>query len=292
MIVNRENLNTVYTGFKTAFNNAFAGVAPNWSQVATMVPSSTKSEDYAWLSQFPRLREWIGDRQIKNLSASGYQIANKPFEASVGVPRDDLEDDTYGVFTPLFSEMGYAAATHPDELVFALLAAGTSTLCYDGQYFFDTDHPVDGASVSNTGGGGGTPWFLLDTSRPLKPLIYQRRKDYMLKAMTDENDEAVFMRNEYRYGVDARCNVGFGFWQMAYHSAQTLDEAGYAAARAAMMAMKSDEGRPLGISPRLLVVPPSLEGAALKVVQAEINASGATNVYRNTAQVLVAPWLA
>ena len=292
MIINRENLNAMYQGFKTAFVKAFAGVTPDWSKIATLVPSTAKVENYGWLAEFPRLREWIGDRQIKSIAASGYQITNKKFEASVGIPRDDIDDDSYGVMTPLFQEMGYAASTHPDELVFALLAAGFTTTCFDGQYFFDTDHPVGDGTVSNHGGGAGTPWFLLDTSRPIKPLIFQKRRDYELKAMTDAQDEAVFMRDEYRYGVDARCNVGYGFWQMAYGSKQTLDETNYAAARTAMMAMKSDTGRPLGVKPTLLVVPPSLEAAALKLVQAENNAAGATNIYRNSVQVLVVPWLA
>lgn len=96
MIVNRDNLNTIYTGFKTAFQGAFAGVTPDWTKVATMVPSAAKTEDYAWLSQWPKLREWIGDRQIKSLAASRYQIANKKFESSVGIPRDDIEDDKIG----------------------------------------------------------------------------------------------------------------------------------------------------------------------------------------------------
>lgn len=292
MIINRENLNAMYNGFKTAFAKAFGGVSPDWSKVATLVPSTAKVENYGWLAEFPRLREWIGDRQIKGIAASGYQIANKKFEASIGIPRDDVEDDSYGVMAPLFQEMGYAAATHPDELVFALLAAGFTTTCFDGQYFFDTDHPVGEGTVSNHGGGAGTPWFLLDTSRPLKPMIFQKRREYELKSMTDGQDEGVFMRDEYRYGVDARCNVGYGFWQMAYGSKQTLDETNYGAARAAMMAFNSDTGRPLGIKPTLLVVPPSLEAAALKLVQAENNAAGASNIYRNSAQVLVCPWLA
>lgn len=292
MLINKENLAAMYNGFKAAFVNAFGGVKPVWQQIATLVPSSNKVENYGWLAEFPRLREWVGDRQIKSIAASGYQITNKKFEASVGVQKDDIEDDTYGVMAPLFQEMGYAAATHPDELVFALLAAGFATACFDGQYFFDTDHPVGDGVVSNFGGGSGTPWFLLDTSRPLKPIIFQKRRDYELKQMTDAQDEAVFMRDEYRYGVDARCNVGYGFWQMAYGSKQTLDETNYAAARAAMMSFKSDTGRPLGISPKLLIVPPNLEGAALKLIQAEKLENGADNVYRNTAQVLVVPWLA
>lgn len=34
IIVNRENLNSMYTGFKTAFQGAFSGVTPTWSQTA------------------------------------------------------------------------------------------------------------------------------------------------------------------------------------------------------------------------------------------------------------------
>lgn len=291
MIVNTQNLGVLFNGFKAAFNQAFSGVQPSWERVATMVPSSHKSEDYAWMGQFPRLREWLGDRQVKNLSAYGYTIKNKAFESSVAVPRDDIEDDTYGVFTPLFSEMGYAAAVHPDELVFALLAAGFTSRCYDGQYFFDTSHPVGSGFQSNNGGGSGTAWYLLDTSRPMRPLIYQKRRDYSLQALTDPKDEGVFMRREYRYGVDARGNVGFGLWQLAYASKQTLDAAGYGAARAAMMSFKSDENRPLGVKPTLLVVPPSLEQAALNIIQAERLANGQDNVYAKTAQVMVCPWL-
>lgn len=291
MLINRENLNAMYNGFKAAFINAFSGVKPVWASVATLVPSSAKTENYGWLGQMPRLREWVGDRQVKSIAASGYAITNKKFESTIGVPREDVEDDSFGVFASLFSEMGYAAATHPDELVFALLAAGFTTNCYDGQYFFDTDHPVGDGVVSNHGGGAGTPWFLLDTSRPLKPLIFQKRREYALNALTDPKDEGVFMRDEYRYGVDARCNVGFGFWQMAYGSKVTLDATGYGAARTAMQSVKSDEGRPLGIKPNLLVVPPSLEAQAFAVVGAEKLANGQDNPYYNTAQVLVCPWL-
>ncbi|HFH4124943.1 TPA: Mu-like prophage major head subunit gpT family protein, partial [Pseudomonas aeruginosa] len=86
---------------------------------------------------------------------------------------------------------------HPAELVYALLSGGFTQTCYDGQYFFDTDHPVTSAagnevSVSNFQGGSGTPWFLLDTTRIMKPLILQKRKDYNFVTMDAEKDENVF----------------------------------------------------------------------------------------------------
>lgn len=296
MIVNNANLKTLFIAFKAAFAAAFAGAPTQWAQIATEVPSSTDSNEYGWLGQLPRFREWLGDRVVNGIATHGYTIKNKQFELTVGVPRNAIEDDQYGIYSPLFAEMGFSAAQHPDELIFALLAAGTTTLCYDGVNFFDANHPVVDAKGkpavrSNTAGGAGTAWYLLDTTRPLKPVILQRRKAPNFVAKDKETDDNVFDRNEFRYGIDARHNVGFGFWQMAYHSKQTLDAAGFNTAYAALSGMKGDYDRPLGIRPRLLVVPPSLRDKALEVVKAERAANGATNINKDVVDVLVSPFL-
>lgn len=296
MIINQSNLGRLFTGYSAAFQRGLGQADPQWNRVATRVPSTTREEKYAWLGQTPNLREWIGDRVIKSIEAHDYSIKNKSWESTIEVGRDDIEDDTYGVYSPLFEEMGRSTAAHPNQLVFSLLGQGFATACYDGQYFFDTDHPVldeDGkvTSVSNTGGGSGDAWFLVDDSRALKPILYQVRKDYNFVRQDREEDENVFMRKSFRYGVDGRSNVGFGFWQFAYGSKQTLDKAGYKAARTALMGMKGDYGRPLGLRPRLLVVPPALEEAGLELLNAERDAAGATNVYRGTAELLVCEWL-
>ena len=64
----------------------------------------------------------------------------------------------------------------------------------------------------------GSAWFLLCTSRPLKPLIFQERKKPKFVSKTNETDDNVFMSKQFLYGVDARGNAGYGFWQMAYGS--------------------------------------------------------------------------
>ncbi|KPA90611.1 Mu-like prophage major head subunit gpT [Pseudomonas asplenii] len=296
MIITQGALTALFTAFKAEFQNAQAATPSDWQRIATLVPSSSASNTYGWLGQFPTFREWIGDRVLKSMAAHGYTITNKKYEASVGVPRDAIEDDEIGVYKPLFQEMGRASTAHPDELVFALLKAGLTTTCYDGQYFFDVDHPVypstDGTgsavSVSNFQDGDGPAWYLLDTSRALKPIIFQNRRNYDLKAMTNMDDENVFMRDEYRYGVDARVNAGFGFWQFAYCSKAPLTPENYGKARAAMKAFTADGGRPLGINPGLLVVPSSLEGAARKIVVKDANAG---NEWAGTAEVLSPSWL-
>lgn len=293
MIVNIGTLTTLFTAYSAAFKNGFDRAQIDWDKIATLIPSATETNLYAFLGQFPKLREWIGDRQVKDLSAHDYSVKNKPFEVTVGVPRPKIEDDQYGVFSTLMEEMGYAAKTHPDELVFALLAAGASTLCYDGQFFFDTDHTHNnGATADNYDAtGGGALWCLMDTRRPLKPLIFQKRQDYVFQTFTSPSDVNVFKSNEYLYGVDARVNVGFGLWQLAYGSLNTLDSTNFNAYLTKMMQLKSDEGRPLGIKPNLLVCGPTNRAAAQALIETQYLAGGATNPNYHAVDVLVTPYL-
>ncbi len=292
MIINQATLVGLYKTFSTIFNQALATAESMIDLVAMRSPSGGRSTGYPWLGNFPMMREWIGDRVIKDLSAFHYEIFNKPFEATVEVDRDDIDDDQVGVYTPMFQGLAQAAKVHPDILGFALLAAGFSTLCYDGQYFFDSDHPVKGASVSNTGGGGGNPWFLMDLSRPIKPLILQIRKQPQFVAMDKPDDEQAFMRKKFRYGVDDRKNVGVGLWQLAYGSKDTLTEAHYITGRSAMMAFTNDEGVPLGIKPTHLIVGGTNESAGKEIVEKQNKTGGESNVWFNTVKLVVVPWLA
>lgn len=93
MIVNQQALRGIYTSFKVIFQKAFEQNETLWQRIATLVPSETGEENYKWLGKIPHMREWIGDRQIQNLSASDYTIKNKDFELTVSVPRSDIEDD-------------------------------------------------------------------------------------------------------------------------------------------------------------------------------------------------------
>lgn len=296
-LITNALITALFQGFRGEFQAALSATPTDWQKVATPVPSTTAGNTYGWLGQFPGLREWIGARVVKDMQADAYQIQNKLFESTVGVKRTDIEDDNLGIYRPLFAEMGRAAAAHPDELVFALLAAGGSTLCYDGQNFFDTDHPVyanhDGTgavtATSNVNTSGTGPnWYLLDVSRALKPLILQMRAPAELQSMTDRNDEGVFTNDEYRYGIRARHNAGFGFWQMAYRSNEALTPETYGAARAAMRAFTADGGRPLGIRPNLLLVPSSLEGTARKLL---VKDESGGNEWAGSAELLVSDWI-
>ena len=296
MDMNQDTFDLLYRAVSTAFDKGNKMYKPYWEQVASLVVSSSWEETYAWLGEFSRLKEWVGDRQIEEMRAYDYSVKNVKFEATESISAEFVEDDRYGILMPKFEDMGYAAASHPDELIFDLLLKGFQTACYDGQNFFDTDHPVgnEGSeeSVSNMQDGDKSPWFLFDTSRPLKPMIFQKRRDYRLQSKTDpQTDHHVFMKDEFLYGVDARVAAGFGFWQMAFGSKAELTEANFDSAMSSMMGLRSDKGRKLGIKPTLLVVGPENRAAAKKIVAAERDAAGASNINFNEVELAIIPWL-
>lgn len=93
MRVDNENLELVFKGFKSLYNEGFDSTVSHKDTVAMTVSSNTREENYGWFGQFPAMREWIGDRHIKSLSAHGFSILNRKFESTVSVERDDISDD-------------------------------------------------------------------------------------------------------------------------------------------------------------------------------------------------------
>lgn len=296
MIINTANLTTLFTAYKANFKTGWGRAEPMWSKVATFVPSTTETNLYAFLGQFPQLRKWVGDRVVKNLAAHKYSVTNEPFESTIEVPAPKIETDQYGVFAPMFEEMGYASAMHPDSLVFALLASGATDLCYDGQAFFDASHPIivnEAASTKSNydATGGGALWALMDTKHPLKPLVFQKRKDYNFVGMTRPMDDVVFRRNVYQYGIDAEVNVGFGLWQMAYGSLNSLNETNVDTYMKVGFGLKSDEGHPLNIRYDTLVIGPSRWAEANDLVNRKVLANGESNRYFQAFDIVMSPYL-
>jgi phage major head subunit gpT-like protein len=297
MIISNASLDALRVGFKTEYQSGLGMVAPLKDKIAMTIKSTLSENRYGWLQQMPGMREWVGARVVQNIAENGYAILNKHFEQTIGVDANDIDDDNLGQYSMLMRRMGEVVAGQVEQLVWEALKNGFTTNCFDGQFFFDTDHPVvlaDGSTgtYANTDGGAGVAWFLLCTNQSVKPIIYQERKPATFTTKDKQTDDNVFNERRYIYGSDMRCNVGYGFPQMAWGSKQPLNAANYGIARAAIQSMKGDGGRPLGLVPNLLVVPPSLESVALKLLNSELGTGGETNEWKGTAEPLIVPWLA
>lgn len=296
MLINAANMAGLNTSFRTSFNRGMGSVESTYEQIATVVPSTTSENAYPWLGDMPGIREWIGEREIHKLEQHGYALRNKTFEDTISVERESVEDDQYGVYSPLFQMFGEEVGVFRDSLVYQMLLDGFINKCYDGQYFFDTDHPgydKDGKeiSVSNMQAGSSAPWFVMDTRRALKPLIFQNRREFGFVAKDKVTDDNVFDKNQFVYGTDGRCNAGYGFWQMAFGSKAALDDTNLNAALTAIATIKKRSGRPAGLKANLLVVGPSNRDKANKLVKAALINGGDTNTNQNVVEVLEVPWL-
>ena len=104
--------------------------------VMTELPSNAASEKYAWLGDFPLVKEWIGDRAVGMLKDYDYTIKNKDWIIPIGIHENEIADDQIGAIAPRTQMMGQVLAKWPLEMVAALLVNGTTNLAYDGSAFF------------------------------------------------------------------------------------------------------------------------------------------------------------
>jgi phage major head subunit gpT-like protein len=275
------------------FNMGMGRPVTPYDFLAMTIPSTRGEQVYPYLKEFGFIREWLGDRQIQNLATGDFRVVNKTYEQTHSIPREAVADDSFGLYGPMFEQTGQNVAAFPAEQVYTLLRAGFTTLGPDGQFFFDTDHPVGAGVVSNTGGGSGEPWFVIDGSKVVKPLIWQPRQDFNLVRMFDDADPNVFWQKAYVWGVDGRAGVGYSpFWQLAYGSRSTLDATALTAALTALAIQKGDTGRPLGIRGTHLVVGPALGELARSIINMQYLSGGAQNPLFQRLQVVEAHQLA
>jgi phage major head subunit gpT-like protein len=291
--------------FSTLFRQVLQDTPTYHERFSTEIPSTTREMRHAWLDRIPQMREWLGERVVNNLAVRLQSVENRLYENTVAVRRTDIEDDLIGVYRPVIEELAMQAKLWPDKIVVDALQAGTRTLGYDGQNFFDTAHPQnmdDPASPLQSNlllnhdldvdalgdaiqtmmsfiGADGKPleivpdllvvppqmkfraarllnaeligrditlatghgaaadtnvlkgsldlltlprlandpkaFFLLCTKRALRPVIFQNREAPEFTALTKPDDENVFRRDEYLYGVRARGAAALSAWFLA-----------------------------------------------------------------------------
>ncbi|HTN30676.1 MAG TPA: Mu-like prophage major head subunit gpT family protein [Pseudomonas sp.] len=296
MDLTSANLQALFRAYNTNFQRGFASMGADgalYEQFCTTVPSTTAVEVYPFLKSLPRLREWIGDRVVHSLEGGEFSIKNRKFELTEGISRDAIDDDTYGLYAPVFEEFGRSSREHPNELAVETLV--NNPKCYDGASLFGNHIVLNDkgkeTQVSNDMGGAGAAWYVMDLTRVIKPVVFQKRRDYHFRALTDLNSDSVFTTDKFKFGVDARVNAGAGLWQLIVRSKEPFNAETYAEARARLVELKGDHGRPLALRHSHTMVPNGHEGAALRVLNNSQAANGATNEWAGTSKLILNPWL-
>ena len=161
-----QKWNAATIAFNTIFQETLSRTPTMWQEFATEVASSTREEAYPFLDRIPKVREWVGARVINSASVRMQSLVNKTYEDTLGIPREDIEDDRIGVYRGTMTELSEQAAKWPDSLVSSAMQNGHSALCYDGQYFFDNDHPVnmDDSAVTDLAGNATQSNYLTSSA--------------------------------------------------------------------------------------------------------------------------------
>lgn len=283
-------LQTINDSVSLAYNTAFFE-APSIFRQFTQVTQSTGPRNlYPRLDLIGGLRQWLGDREIERLSMSSFAIDNILWEKSLGVDRVAFEDDQYGFLASAAQQLGQNAAHLPDLQIAKLITLGASTTTFDGQNFFDAAHPTYDASgsattVANYASGSNAGWLMVDTTKVLRPFIWQERRAFNITPLFSMTDPTVFFTKEFVWGVEGRAAAGFALWQLAYYGKNQMTVANVLAARTAMAAIRRPDGTPMGIVPNLLIVPPSLYPTARAYAEDEFipqdTISGAATLTKN-----------
>src|SRR5574343_432318 len=126
----------------TYFLRLQQSVGAGWiNPISNYFTSDQAMERYAWLGQSPQMREWVGGRNAKGMSETSFAITNKHYEATIDILKRNLMRDKTGQAMIRIQELADRSNSHWASLLSTLIANGASSVCYDGQYFFDTDHP-------------------------------------------------------------------------------------------------------------------------------------------------------
>lgn len=150
MLLNGAAIQAAATGFRALYKAGFEQAQPLYPELVVEISSEGHAETYDVILGLPQVREWVGERQVKNMKVWDYSLTNRTWELTIGVKRELFEDDRLGIIKPQFQNMGMQMALHPDTLLGQLFSnAFTTGLCYDGKAFIATNHPIVGGTVSN-----------------------------------------------------------------------------------------------------------------------------------------------
>ena len=296
MNITASNLDAIFKAFQTKFNEAQkaaqARVTPNdllVDDIAVTFVGGGSATQHSWLEQLHGIHEWVGERVLNNAKLGKLTVVNRDFENTVKVSRNEIEDDQYGVYSPLIGMMGADAENLWKKLsIEALLGNGDWA---DGNPFFcsgrvlgnstftnavttsfskaaletaiaamrgwtlyggepgevrpdvllvgpsleatakqicEADLVADGTTtVSNVSpakalkvrvsqaliGSHANQWFVLGDKNGVKAVGVQKRKLPELTRMDKDDDQEVFMSNNFLYGVHAR---GEGFLTLPF----------------------------------------------------------------------------
>lgn len=265
-MLNSDILHVLWLELNSQFQNAYGlGEDATVDQFVTSMPLSTLTMRFDFLKGDPEFRKWSGQRTFHQLDNSKYEVSYDDYENGLRVLRRDIINNIVGPYSIQSFSLGQQAKYLKPKLCAAALDAGSAStsLCFDGQPFFDVSHPVgegdDVTLVSNYIGSGGasaaSPWYMMDLSRPIKPIIHLEREPVRFYSFTDLKDQNVFNNREFLFAADASQGTGYGLWHSCFRIEDTATVQKILDTDFAMRDLRGDKKDEHGRRPKLGIKP-------------------------------------
>lgn len=285
------NITLLFTRLNKALENARKAKteANPHKPLFTETDSTSASEDYHWLASIKKIRKWVGPRRLQKLQGHSHSIENEDWEDSITVKVNDIEDGKNLSSSIIQAQtFGQSIAEFSDDRVVELLEKGGTEPCYDGQPFFDPEHPVDTENgvelLSNTeDSGNGKYWYIGVFNDPIKPLLKQNRKKFSF----DKDETKRFSDRVINFGIDGRYGFGYTLPALLVRSNLPLTAENYEAAKKKITDWIGADGSKLGLRPDTFIGGNSHEAAAKRLFTVANHGDTGDNIYFNELDVVI-----
>ena len=154
MNITASNLDAIFKAFQTKFTEAQktaqARATPNDllpEDIAVSFIGGGSATQHSWLEQLHGIHEWIGERVLNNAKLGKLTVVNRDFENTVKVSRNEIEDDQYGVYSPLIGMMGADAENLWKKLAIEAIVGNGEWA--DGNPFFCSGRTLGESTITN-----------------------------------------------------------------------------------------------------------------------------------------------
>lgn len=144
MIISPQVTQDLQAQFQMDFAQAFGnGSVDRWQNRAYRANSTAYRTVHHWLAAQPEMRKWVGARVLNNLISRAFELKNEDWEYTFGVDVNDIFYDNLGAYEDRGRIAGDVASRWYEKIVTDAMVNGTTNLAWDGQTFYNANHPVN-----------------------------------------------------------------------------------------------------------------------------------------------------
>lgn len=152
MELGRKNIEAMRTAFSVKFNEGIQLASSNYKEFC-MIEGSEDNEilEFPFLQSFAFMREWLGDRHIKNVMNQKLRIVERAFEDTIAIPMRSIQTDRYGLYAHMIKAMGEGCESLWDRLAAEAILSPAAWI--DGLPFFSEERKYGESTICNIDSG-------------------------------------------------------------------------------------------------------------------------------------------